>query len=322
MQNIPFSTLRAFEAAARHQSFSKAAAELNLTDSAVSHQLKRLEAALQTRLFAKSGRGIILTDAGEVFARSVRDALNSIMATASTMKELGGPGGRLTVACPPMFASKWLARHLVDFIKKHPNIECNIRLIDNAGLAAAKDFDVGIWFGADEISPRWSKLLRRITLTPGISSQLYAHSGALLHEPSDLSQTILLHRDDGTEWRRWFNSAGLGYPLDGQRHLYCNDMSVAIDLALEGVGVALVSDVLSLSAVHRGSLVRPFSHKTESDGAWHAVCDRYQLERTGVRAFLRWLFGCFGEAISFEEAQAPLPGKRPQAGRALARPDA
>lgn len=311
MNKIPFSTLRAFEAAARHQSFSRAAAELNVTNSAISHQLKRLEEALETRLFAKSGRGVMLTDAGETFVRAVRDSLGNISATAAILREMGSPGGKLVIACPPMFASKWLAKNLLAFTEAHPKVECHIRLFDSSRFVFEKDYDLAIGFGQEtDFAGRWHALLRKVTLTPAISSRLYAHSGQILHSPADLTRTTLLHRDDGPEWYRWFASAGIAYPQEGQRHLYCSDMSVAIDLAIEGVGVALVSEVLSLGSIHQGTLVRPFSQSIRAEGAWYAVCDRHQLERGSVRAFLRWLFDRFGTDLELEPTANDAPGSR------------
>lgn len=298
--SFPLATLRTFEVAARHESYLKAAAELNLTDSAVSHQLKRLETALGVRLFAKSGRGVVLTDAGRVFARTVRDALDGIKATADILADARRAGGSLTIACPPMFASKWLAKHFTDFLRSHDGIECHIRLLDNERVSAGHDFDVGIQYGSGGWVGKWTALLKEVTLTPACSPRIYQRTGELLRDPRDLERTVLLHRDDGTEWRRWFSSVGIHSASPAQRHLYCSDLSIAIDLAAEGVGVALVSDVLSLGNVYQGTLVRPFSHAIEATGAWYVLCDRPRLERASVRAFLRWLMGRFGQ--SFEMA--------------------
>lgn len=294
MRNLPLATLRAFEAAARHQSYIHAAAELRLTDSAISHQIRRLESALKVKLFAKAGRGVVLTDAGRILARSVRDALGEIHATADLLSDSRKLGGKLEIACPPMFASKWLAKHFADFQRNHEHIECHVRLLDNDLIATSHDFDVGIQFGNSGWAGKWAGLLERVTLTPACSPRLYQRSGELLAQPGDLSSTVLLHRDDGAEWRRWLASVGLPVMPAAQRHLYCSDLSVAIDLAIEGVGVVLVSDVLALGSVYQGALVRPFGHKIEADGGWYVLADPKRLERPSVRAFGRWLMRRFG----------------------------
>jgi LysR family glycine cleavage system transcriptional activator len=297
LRNLPLSTLRTFEAAARHQSFSKAATELNVTNSAVSHQLKRLEQAIETPLFYKTGRNIALTDAGGAFAKTVRDALDSIAATANSMQEEATFGGKLVIGCPPMFASKWLAKYFLDFTSLHRRIECHIKLVENSRLPFEQDYDVGIGFGARGVAGRWSHFLRKTTLTPALSSGLYAQTGKMLLEPSDLADVTLLHWDDGTEWRRWFTAVGLPMPASRQNHIYCNDMSIALDLAIEGIGAVLVSEVLSPPTIGQGSLVRPYEHNIKADGEWYAICDRYQIERKPVRAFLRWLLGRFGHIL-------------------------
>lgn len=312
LRNLPLATLRTFEAAARHQSFSKAAAELNITNSAVSHQLKRLEFVLDTPLFFKAGRNIALTDAGRAFSNTVRNALDNIAATANAMQEETNLGGKLVIACPPMFASKWLAKYFLEFTRLHSRIECHINLVENSRVPFEQNYDVGIGFGARDHPGKWCGFLRKITLTPAISSRLYADTGKALLEPEDLTDLTLLHWDDGTEWRRWFATVGIAPPDRRQGHLYCNDMSVALDLAIEGVGVVLVSEVLSLASIHQGSLVRPFRHNIEADGEWYAICDRYQLERQPVRIFLRWLLGRFGSDLPAATLPDDAPASRPR----------
>jgi LysR family glycine cleavage system transcriptional activator len=125
-RNLPLATLRTFDAAARHQSLAKASQELNLTDSAVSHQ-RRLEEALGVGLFEKAGRGVVLTDAGRVFARSVAAALHDIARTAHSLADAAKVGGRLTIACPPMFASKWLAKPLSATTIRLSNVKSSSR---------------------------------------------------------------------------------------------------------------------------------------------------------------------------------------------------
>lgn len=318
MRNLPLATLRAFEAAARHESFIKAAAELNLTDSAISHQLKRLETALGFDLFEKAGRGVALTDAGRVFARSVREALGDIGATADMLADANSVGGALVIACPPMFASKWLAKSFADFQRNHPGIECHIRLVDNDRVGTSQDYDVGIQFGSGGWAGKWTAVLRDVTLTPACSPRIYQGTGELLREPRDLERTVLLHRDDGTEWRRWLASVGIHFSSGRQANLYCSDLSIAIDLAVEGVGVALVSEVLSLGNIYQGTLIRPFPHTIEADGGWYVLCDRHRLDRPSVRAFIRWLMGRFGHAFDVAHPEAE-PGSQMHANGVLER---
>lgn len=306
-RNLPLATLRTFEVAARHQSLAKAALELNLTDSAVSHQLRRLEDALGIDLFEKAGRGVVLTDAGRVFARSVGTALHDIARTALRLADADQVGGRLTIACPPMFASKWLAKNLADFCYDHPAIECHIQLADNDRVADAGDADLGILFGSGAWPAKWSALLENVAIAPACSPLLFRRAGRSFTRPSDLRDVILLHQDDGTEWRRWLAGESEHAFESYRRHLYCSDLSIAIDLAAEGAGVVLVSDTLSASHVAEGMLLRPFAGSIQATGGWYVLCDGHKLERSNARLFLHWLLGRFGKTLtlpSAEEAEA------------------
>ncbi|CAN7280556.1 LysR substrate-binding domain-containing protein [Bosea sp. LjRoot9] len=298
IRNLPLATLRTFEAAARHQSLAKAAVELSLTDSAVSHQLRRLEEALGVDLFEKSGRGVVLSDAGRIFSRTVGTALQDIARTAHSLADADQVGGRLTIACSPMFASKWLAKYLADFCYDHPAIECHIQLVENDRVAEVADADLGIQFGSGSWKAKWSALLEHIAIAPACSPLLFQRAGRSFARPSDLQDVMLLHQDDGTEWRRWLAGEGEHDFEIFRRHLYCNDLSIAIDLAAEGAGVVLVSDTLSASHIGEGTLLRPFAGTIQATGGWYVLCDTSRLERSNTRLFLHWLLGRFGQAVN------------------------
>lgn len=120
------------------------------------------------------------------------------------------------------------------------------------------------------------------------------------HAGRDLGGLTLLHRDDGTEWRRWLADEG-EHDLPGlAKHLYCNDLGILVDLAVAGAGIVLVSDTLSASYVADGRLLRPFSGAIQATGGWYALCDASRLERSVARLFLHWLLGRFGRMPAFE----------------------
>lgn len=300
IRNLPLATLRTFEAAARHQSLAQAAHEVGLTDSAVSHQLRRLEEALGVALFEKSGRGVVLTDAGRIFARSVSAALQEIASTAHSLADTNQIGGRLTIACSPMFASKWLAVNLADFCDDHTAIECHIRLVENERVVGVADADIGIIFGDGAWPGKWSALLENVAISPACSPLLFQKAGRALVRPADLRDVVLLHQDNGAEWQRWLAGEGEHDFEAYRRNLYCNDLSIAIDLAAQGAGVVLVSDTLSASYVGEGKLLRPFSGAIQATGGWYVVCDSYRLERSSARLFLRWLLGRFGKLLTLQ----------------------
>lgn len=299
-RHLPLATLRTFDVAARRQSLARAASELGLTDSAVSHQLRRLEEALGVALFEKAGRGVVLTEAGRIFARSVGDALGDILRTAASLADADAKGGRLTIACPPMFASKWLAQNLGEFCADHPSVECHIRLTDNERVEDATEADVGIWFGDGARPGTWSALLEVVSIAPACSPLLFQSAGRALTRARDIGGLTLLHRDDGAEWRRWLADEG-EHDLPGlAKHLYCNDLGVLVDLAVAGAGIVLVSDTLSASYVADGRLLRPFSGAIQATGGWYALCDASRLERSVARLFLHWLLGRFGRIPAFK----------------------
>ncbi|HWK65908.1 MAG TPA: LysR substrate-binding domain-containing protein [Rhizobiaceae bacterium] len=300
LRNLPLPTLKTFEAAARHESLAKAAAELNLTGSAVSHQIRRLEEALGCSLFVKSGRGVVLTDAGRIFAKTVASAMQDILASALRLSDADQVQGRLDIACPPMFANTWLAKNFYDFSNDHPAIECHIRLVENQRVHELTDIDVGISFGSGGWADRWSTLLAHVNITPVCSPLLFERIGGTFTKPADLRNTTLLHQDDGSEWRRWLYEAGAP-DVDGQaRHLYCSDLGMAIDLAVHGAGAALVSDTLSGADLKRGILVKPFPFSIDAFGGWHVVCYPASIQRSGPRLFLRWLLASFGRDAALD----------------------
>ncbi len=300
LRNLPLPTLRTFEAAARHESLTKAAEELNLTDSAVSHQIRRLEDALGYVLFVKSGRGLVLSEAGRILARTVGGALHDISNTALRLADLEDGGGKLEIACPPMFANTWLAKNLGQFCQDHPSIECHIRLVDNHRVHETKDIDIGIAFGNGGWPDRWSALLAQVSVAPVCTPQLLQRIGGQAAIPLDLCKTLLLHWDDGAEWRRWFSDAGLPEADRQARHLYCNDLGIAIDLAVHGAGVALVSDTLAAHDLKRNTLVKAFPLAIDIFGGWHVISFDRSLKRSAARLFLRWLLTCFGRRSSLE----------------------
>ncbi|MEO1987721.1 MAG: LysR substrate-binding domain-containing protein [Martelella sp.] len=295
LRHLPLQTLRTFEATARHGSMARAAAELNLTDSAVSHQLRRLEGDLGYDLFEKAGRGIRLTDAGQLFHKTVAKALQDILSTAVMLSEQPLAGGRLDIACPPMFASAWLAKNIADFSERHPTVECHIRLIENHLVPETADVDLGIMFGQGGWPNRWSARLADVDITPVCSPVLFQRLEYATPDAGALKNCLLLHRDDGAEWRRWLSECGHGDVFDRVRHLYCSDLGIAIDLALNGVGFALASETLTRNDIRQGRLIRPFGFSIDAFGGWYVVTQLHSLERAGPRLFLHWLLAAFGQ---------------------------
>lgn len=298
MRHLPLANLRAFEAASRHMSFSRAASELHLSDSAISHQINRLELAIGFELFAKVGRGVQLTDAGRAFADAVGGALQEIYGTALRLSEQKDAGGRLTIRCPPMFASGWLSRNIAGFCDDYPQIECHIQLTGNEATLELADADLGLVFGAGDWPDLRSVLLEDITIGPVCSPVLLSRLEHGLRRPEDLRQVFLLHWDDGSEWRRWLAEAGQPDATAFTRNLYCSDLGAAIDLALHGAGCALASETLTGMNLREGSLIRPFPETINPNGGWYVVTRPANLELARVRLFLHWILNRFGRSLA------------------------
>jgi LysR family glycine cleavage system transcriptional activator len=297
MRGLPLATLGTFKVVAKHQSLTKAAAELGLTDSAISHQIRKLEEALGCKLFERYGRGVSLTDAGRLFATTVGSALHDINHMAWKLKEVERIEGRLTIASSPMFSSRWLSKNLGSFLQEHPFIEYNILLVDNDRVIDANDADIGIQFGHGGWDGKWSAHLAKVQISPACSPEIIQHFDPSLDNIKNLKDVFLLHRDDGSEWRRWLAASGDHDFSQYRRNIYCSDLSLAIDLALEGAGFVLVSDTLTASDIKAGNLIRPFLTNLDAAGNWYALCDPEKLGRPINRAFLKWLLERFGREL-------------------------
>jgi len=279
--------LRAFEAAARHASFTRAADELAVTQTAVSHQIRGLEEDLGLKLFLRDGRRMLLTDAGRELLLPVSDAFDRIDAIADRLRRVDRDAP-LTVSVLPSFAAKWLVPRLGRFQAKHPEID--VRLAAEARLAdfGRDGVDVAVRAGRGP----WPGLTVEQFLTeemfPVCSPRLLA--GLVpLERPEDLVHHILLHDDFETGWRMWLEAAG-ATAVQWSRGPRFSDSSMVIQAAVEGQGVALARGALASLDLAAGRLVRPFSIDLPSDYAYHLVYPPAHAERAKVAAFRAWLF--------------------------------
>lgn len=292
---LPLDTLRTFEIAARTQSFAQAARTLHLTDSAVSHQMKRLEESLGLSLFERQGRTVRLSAQGRLFLGTVESALGTLADSVRVLHRSGSSSGLNTITCSSMFGSKWLSRHLRDFVERHPSIGCNLRLVDNDHVIQ-DDIDVGILFGRGTWPDYESMLLGRVQLAPVCSPSLF-RTRCVPTDPLALVGYPIIHQDDGREWRQWLEAAGVGKLGAFSKHIYCNDTGFAIDLACHGAGITLASDELSSSYVVEGTLVRPFATSVTADGGWYVICSPRCHGQPGVQLFFEWIASHFGAIV-------------------------
>jgi len=278
----PLLSLRAFEAIGRLGTFRAAAEELLITQSAVSHHIRRLEADLGLRLFEKVGRAAQLTPAGAIYCAEVRRGFAVI--EAATARVRVAPQ-RLKVSVLPSFAANWLVQRLGDFQSKHPDIELELdptlRLVD-VGRGEA---DVAIRYG----DGRWdypSQLLMAETLMPVVSPTL--QEGRPITCLADLAGHTLLATSRSEEWAVWAQRAGVRLPASPTLQL--TDYNIALQAALDGRGVALGRLTLIADRLARGELIAPLPALARSDAFSYWIVTSAKAEAsTAINAFCLWL---------------------------------
>jgi DNA-binding transcriptional LysR family regulator len=282
--------IRGFEAAARHLSFTKAAQELFLTQSAVSRQIKALEDAFGVALFQRRHRALVLTDAGREFLRAAADALRLLEEAAARVKK--GDGRRLTVSVTLGFASLWLIPRLHDFRARHPDIDIRIdannRLVD----LARDGVEVAIRYCTAAMAPPDAQWLFGDEVVVVCSPALLKRRP--LAQPADLRGHVLLHydRNDGTApwatWPVWFEVHGMpGAKTAGSLSFTVFDQMV--QAALDGQGVGLAPLPLVRRFVAEKRLVTPLPLKTESKRAYYLLVEPHAAKAPHVQQFIAWL---------------------------------
>jgi len=280
-----FSALRAFEAAARHENFSRAADELHLTHGAISHQVRKLEDELGLALFVRNGRHVSVTPAGRQFALVLGKAYADIAAAVQALRPPSG-STRLTITSIPSFAARWLAPRLGRFIERHPDIEVVLQTNGALQDLAGEGIDVGIRFGRGHYPGLLVTPLMGDAYYP-VASPHYRH-GDLPATPADLAHANLLRSIE--PWQPWLQAAGLALPEPTGGVMY-EDLSLLIRSAIDGDGVALVRHVVVLQEVAEGRLLRLFDTLAPSPDAYYLVSPPGAAARAPVQAFRAWMLG-------------------------------
>lgn len=278
--------LKAFEASARHESFTKAAEELFVTQGAVSQQVKGLEDELGLKLFRREHQKLLITEAGRAYLEVVRDAFDRIsMGTQKLLQRQAS--GLLNVSTSPNFAAKWLVHRLGRFSEKHPEIDLRISASMHHVDFAQEDMDLAVRHG----DGRWPTLhVSRLCveeLFPVCSPALLEGSKAL-KTPADLKRHALLHANDTSWWKQWLQAASVD-GIDADRGPLFNQTSMAIDAAIQGQGVAMARTALAAWDLLAGRLVRPFKLSIEAPFALWIVCPKATAELPKIATFRQWL---------------------------------
>jgi LysR family glycine cleavage system transcriptional activator len=287
----PLNALRAFEAAARHLNFSRAADELSVTPGAVSQQIQNLEDYVGAALFKRTPKGLLLTDAAQTALPALREAFDRL-AEAASLLTAAVDGRRLTLTAPPSFAAKWLVPRLGAFEQAHPQVDvwlsAAIELVD----LSAGEVDVAIRYGAGRYSGLEVHRLFSETVIPVAAPEhLLAYP---LATPADLANHILLHDgspdldDSCPDWSMWLAARGLKN-IDGMRGPRFNQSSLVIEAAVNGRGVALAKRTLAQADLEAGRLVAPLQIATAVDFAYYLVHPKAKGRLPQVKAFVSWI---------------------------------
>jgi LysR family glycine cleavage system transcriptional activator len=288
----PLSALRAFEAVARHLSFSKAADELNVTPAAISHQIHALEQDLGVKLFHRLSRSIALTPSARILLPGLSEAFAGIQSAVGRLRAHNDTG-TLTVTASPSFAAKWLVLRLHRFQEICAEVDVRISATDDVVDLSKGDFDIAIRYGTGHYPGLEVELLFTNEVFPACSPQLLA-AGPPLRSPDDLRRHALIH-DQAIErdplvptWPMWLKAAGVK-DVPAATGLSFNNMHLALDAAIAGHGVVLAYSTIAAADIAAGRLVRLFSLSLPDQFAYYIVTAPGALERPKVRTFRDWL---------------------------------
>ncbi|PKM30860.1 MAG: LysR family transcriptional regulator [Gammaproteobacteria bacterium HGW-Gammaproteobacteria-11] len=282
----PTQALICFESSARHESFTKAAEELSLTQSAVCRQIANLEEFLDVQLFRRTRRGVKLTEAGETYSRRISSRLDAV--ERDTLSVMGNQGtATLELAAVPTFSTQWLLPRLGRFLKANPQVSINLTNRTRPFLFADTEFDAAIYFGDGDWSGTEAHFLMKESPVPVCSPDLIAPHTLLTAE--QISQMPLLQQSTRPyAWRQWFASLDMrvAHDLNGTR---LELFSMLAKAAKHGLGVALIPPFLIRDELDSGQLISPCPHSFESDHAYHLVIPERKAESAALTGFRDWL---------------------------------
>ncbi|MCG8356630.1 MAG: transcriptional regulator GcvA [Kiloniellales bacterium] len=287
--------LKAFEALARHRSLTRAAEELNVTPAAVSHQVKALEADLGLSLIRRVGGEYRLLASAESGLPLLQDGFAQIAEAVRRMRR-DDAARYLTISVGPTFASTWLVRRLGRFKEAHPEIEVRLDTTDAMADFSRDAVDVAIRFGAGVYPGLEARRLFDEEVYPVCSSKLL-ESGPPLETPADLAQHTLihvawaLHNESTTEWETWLRAAGVDHLVDASQGPRFSHSNIALQVAMEGQGVALGSDSVASDDLKAGRLVCPFDIVLPIAFAYYLVYPEGTGEVPKIVAFRDWILG-------------------------------
>ncbi|WP_395662640.1 transcriptional regulator GcvA [Aestuariivirga sp.] len=295
LRHIPgLASLKAFDASARHLNFTRAAAELNVTPAAVSHQIKELEEAVGVPLFQRTSRHMQLTRQGMILKPAIGEALEGLTRALQRIRQLENPT-QVRVTASPSIAAKWLVPRLDRFLETAPGADVRIDVSSEPLDFEREDIDVAIRFGDGNYPGLMVEKLFHDTLFPVCAPELLKGAKPL-REPKDLLQFTLIHLEWEAQgavwpnWRMWMLAAGVK-DFNDTRGLHFSQTSLALQAAIDGHGVALGDSTLVGDDLAAGRLIKPFELALRSPAqfAYHLITRRDTAERPMTKAFRNWI---------------------------------
>jgi LysR family glycine cleavage system transcriptional activator len=306
MRLPPLNALKAFEAAARHLSVKRAAAELNVTPAAVSHQIRTLEEYLGVQLFHRYNRALELTDAARACLPKLREGFDCLIKAVEVLRAQKGTGA-FTVSAAPSFAARWLMPRLHRFFDAHPEVDVRVsarmRQVAEGGKGTVAeratidawlaDSDIAVLYGRGDYPGFHVDKLLPLSVTPICSPRLVSGQSGLTR-PEDLRNQMLLHADTGdlydgeSFWDVWLKAAGVN-GIDSKRGPHFSHAVLAFEAAIEGAGVLATMPVLAAADLHAARLITPFPLRVPLQSAYYLVCTDTAMTRPAVAAFREWL---------------------------------
>jgi DNA-binding transcriptional LysR family regulator len=289
----PLNALRAFEAAARHLSLTRAADELGVTQAAVSHQVKALEAQLGVALFRRLTRGLRLTDEGQALLPDLRDGFDRL---AQAVERVGrrGSAGRLTVSLLTTFALSWLVPRLPQFNARHPEIEVSLIATPRITDFAREEVDIAVRYGHGPWPGLRCDKLFDDELTPLCGRQWLDK----LKTPADLAKVpLLVLSSDHQDWPIWLKAAGVPH-IDGRKGTAFDSTRISVDAAIAGAGIAIGNPYVHAEPIAEGRLFQPFDLVVPNGDSYWLVYPEATAERPKIKAFRDWILEATGEAAT------------------------
>jgi LysR family glycine cleavage system transcriptional activator len=282
----PLNNLKAFEAAARHESFTRAAEELCVTQGAVSQQVKALEEGLGLKLFNRERQRLIITEAGRDYLTVVRDALDRIAVGTERLLQRQN-AGVLTVSTSPDFAAKWLVHRLGHFAEAHSSIDLRVSATLHHVDFAREEVDLAVrhgdgnWPGLDPIQLSGEQLF-------AVCSPKLLSGRRRLSKPADLLKFPLIHLDSRADWTNWLRAAGVA-EVEVTHGPVLNRASMVIDAAINGQGVALARTTLAAWDLINGRLMRPVPDSLPLSKTYWIICPKATSNLPKIVTFRNWL---------------------------------